>query len=357
MDCGVNFLDVFGARTDERQKLQHFCGSVADRFNSPENVVHVRFFAQKEGLNSRFSLNSTAFRNKGDTEVRCAQGEFDCDDGVCLHESLQCNGYSNCKFNWDEEGCAKKNTGPPKFATSHILAIMVIGCLLLAGMCILMLFNCFYKLRKDRREYRERRSLERSLHGSVVSTPSGSRRLGLQGTSISKTRLSRIHSLSEDDGVFCIPDPPPRPNGGILMSPIPSSGSRLTLTRESGVQTPGSSSTCPSDEEGSSLPQFSCGLSESSDERLLILGRGELYIPPTPTPPPPPPPIGNFGRHGSSALNNPGSRRASTTHSTRTLPATMPHYRAEAVIEVSERPRRSHSGMSFSSAPDVIVLH
>lgn len=35
----------------------------------------------------------------------CAEDEYDCEDATCIAGNLKCNGRSNCKFLWDEEGC------------------------------------------------------------------------------------------------------------------------------------------------------------------------------------------------------------------------------------------------------------
>ncbi len=42
----------------------------------------------------------------------------------------------------------------PRFASGRILIILTIGCLLLAGMCAIMAFNCVAKLRKDHKTYK-----------------------------------------------------------------------------------------------------------------------------------------------------------------------------------------------------------
>ncbi len=38
---------------------------------------------------------------------RCNSEQFPCANGLCLHQSLQCNGADNCGDNSDEQGCGK----------------------------------------------------------------------------------------------------------------------------------------------------------------------------------------------------------------------------------------------------------
>lgn len=36
---------------------------------------------------------------------KCMPSEFDCEDAVCIDQSLRCNSRVNCKFRYDEENC------------------------------------------------------------------------------------------------------------------------------------------------------------------------------------------------------------------------------------------------------------
>lgn len=89
---------------------KHFCGVVAEAFESKSNRLHVRFFATRAGLPSKFILLYTAFTKKKpvdgrNTTLACAEDEFDCDDDTCIDLTLKCNQQPNCKFKKDEAAC------------------------------------------------------------------------------------------------------------------------------------------------------------------------------------------------------------------------------------------------------------
>ena len=39
--------------------------------------------------------------------LKCAPGEFECEDGSCIPGNLRCDGYQNCPSANDEDGCSK----------------------------------------------------------------------------------------------------------------------------------------------------------------------------------------------------------------------------------------------------------
>lgn len=91
-------------------RKKHFCGVVAEAFESKSNRLHVRFFATGAGINSHFKLLYTAFTKKKsidgkNTTLACGDDEFDCDDETCIDISLKCNDRPNCKFKKDEANC------------------------------------------------------------------------------------------------------------------------------------------------------------------------------------------------------------------------------------------------------------
>lgn len=91
-------------------RKKHFCGVVAEAFESKTNVLYVRFFSTQGGMSSDFSFLYTAFTKKKavdgkNTTLACGQGEFDCDDDTCIDIDLVCDGQSNCKFKKDETNC------------------------------------------------------------------------------------------------------------------------------------------------------------------------------------------------------------------------------------------------------------
>ena len=56
------FFQVFDGKTDTENMVKIFCGSVAESVTSTTNVVYVRFYSEKNGLESRFDSIFTAMR-------------------------------------------------------------------------------------------------------------------------------------------------------------------------------------------------------------------------------------------------------------------------------------------------------
>lgn len=104
-----------------REKV--FCGSMADSVTINSNVSYIQFYASHaSALATTFEILYTGYREKiGKGEwmdltanvpwievlvlvliESCKEGEFDCDDQTCIHESLMCNGHKNCRFEADE---------------------------------------------------------------------------------------------------------------------------------------------------------------------------------------------------------------------------------------------------------------
>lgn len=131
-------------------RMKYFCGVIAETVESKTNVLHVRFFADKGALKSKFTILYTAYREKGVESkylphrshyisqnekesvwglrqseflartsyaftftykavhilpyylLECQDDEFDCEDGTCINSSLKCNKANNCKFLKDE---------------------------------------------------------------------------------------------------------------------------------------------------------------------------------------------------------------------------------------------------------------
>lgn len=83
-------------------RAKHFCAVVAEPYESKTNVLHIRFFANKNITSSKFKIYYSTFRKKGDG---CAANELDCDDDTCISIDLKCNDVNNCKFQKDEEDC------------------------------------------------------------------------------------------------------------------------------------------------------------------------------------------------------------------------------------------------------------
>ncbi|XP_037028009.1 uncharacterized protein LOC119068503 isoform X2 [Bradysia coprophila] len=161
-DCESNFIDVFGEITDIPSRLKNFCGVIAETVVSKKNKLHVRFFAEKHAVNSKFTILYTAYRTK-DKDKKCVEGEYDCDDDTCITEGLQCNGRPNCKFLKDESEAECKNEKGGK--EDHLVIIIIVFSLILGAMTTAFLVNCIRKLIRDQKIIREhiRQSKESKL--------------------------------------------------------------------------------------------------------------------------------------------------------------------------------------------------
>lgn len=127
-ECDLNFIEIFGEKTDLRHRLRHFCGSKIDIVLSKSNILHLRLFANYSVLRFSFDALFTAVTLYRETEgyctiryelrennqidifklagnPKCISSEFDCEDAVCIDSSLRCNGRVNCKFRYDEDTC------------------------------------------------------------------------------------------------------------------------------------------------------------------------------------------------------------------------------------------------------------
>jgi hypothetical protein len=67
-ECELNFIEVFGDKTDLKHRLRQFCGSIVDYVISKSNVIHVRFYARPSVVKSHFEALFTAVTLYRDTE-------------------------------------------------------------------------------------------------------------------------------------------------------------------------------------------------------------------------------------------------------------------------------------------------
>uniref|UniRef100_A0A1I8MQJ6 CUB domain-containing protein n=1 Tax=Musca domestica TaxID=7370 RepID=A0A1I8MQJ6_MUSDO len=158
-DCDVNFLDIFPEQTVMPLRVKNFCGSAGEGITSESNILHMRFYAEQQAVNSTFSILYTAFRDRGSGS--CAENEYDCEDATCIAADLKCNQRDNCKFRWDEEGCEPESKGQ----SEHMTIIITVFGLILGGMVITFLVNCVRKIMHDQKIIREhiRQSKESKL--------------------------------------------------------------------------------------------------------------------------------------------------------------------------------------------------
>ncbi|XP_055841836.1 neuropilin and tolloid-like protein 1 isoform X2 [Episyrphus balteatus] len=149
-DCEINFIDIFAEDTNIPSRVKNFCGSTGEPVSSESNILHIRFFAEYIAMNSSFNILYTAFRDKG-TGACVKDEEYDCEDATCIAANLQCNGRTNCKFRWDEEGCESQVVGQ----SEHVIIIIVVFGLILGGMIVTFLVNCVRKIMRDQKIIRE----------------------------------------------------------------------------------------------------------------------------------------------------------------------------------------------------------
>ena len=152
-ECDLNYIEIFGEKTDLQHRLKHFCGSAVEVVLSKGNVIHLRFFAQPVAIRSTFEVLFTAVTLYRETEglAKCNASEFDCEDAVCIDNSLRCNGRLNCKFRYDEENC--KIVHKKAISSDHIIIILTILSVTIFGLCFGCFYKCFLKLRADHHVY------------------------------------------------------------------------------------------------------------------------------------------------------------------------------------------------------------
>ncbi|XP_064093246.1 LOW QUALITY PROTEIN: neuropilin and tolloid-like protein 1 [Macrobrachium nipponense] len=269
-ECEVNYVDIFGENTDLKNRIKHYCGSVADPITSKTNVIYFRFFAMPDAIDSNFRAWFTAYRDRipageKDDNKTCKPEEYDCDDATCIDLTLKCNGIKNCRHEYDEEGCDSLQNLKFDIRSEHIIVILTLGCGLLGGMCFAMCFNCIKKLIRDGRQIHEniRRSREqleeRSQSMSATSSP----------------RVVYRPTINED-GPCYISDA--KTNGHPCIRP------------ESESETEGDEEEDDEDVddlEESCVEMRDCEC-QTRDSLLTQRDSGQTQIPMTPPPPPPP---------------------------------------------------------------------
>lgn len=67
-ECQLNYIEVFGEKTDLRHRIKKFCGSKIDVVLSKTNVIHVRLFADPSSVKSTFEALFTAVTLYRETE-------------------------------------------------------------------------------------------------------------------------------------------------------------------------------------------------------------------------------------------------------------------------------------------------
>ncbi len=140
-------MQIFDGETDQNHEREKFCGSIAESFTSKTNVLYVRFFAEVQGIESRFRAVATTFTPTTEEHPCDPEVYFDCEDTNCISNTLLCNGVRNCKFGWDEEGqCQSEDEGEAvlDMSSPHVVVVCVVLILIVFGMCAV----CFWHLRR-----------------------------------------------------------------------------------------------------------------------------------------------------------------------------------------------------------------
>ena len=114
-----------------------------------------RFFATGRGIGSEFVAVFTELMKIDDNAENCPnpKEQYDCDDTYCIDRDLMCNNVRNCQFGWDEESCATAGSGIPlDMSAPHVIVIMLLLFLIMAGMCAGMIYNLHRKLTEDKED-------------------------------------------------------------------------------------------------------------------------------------------------------------------------------------------------------------
>merc|ERR1740128_86841 len=206
-ECDINYIEIFGEKTDLQHRIRQFCGSVIEVVVSKTNVLHLRFFAEasamkKSSFNALFTAVTPYRELEGD--AKCLPSEFDCEDAVCIDLSLRCNGRVNCRFRYDEDNC---NVIPKKSMSSGSIAIILtVFCSILFGMCFSCIYNCVRKLRADHHDYQTRRSRSREDRLDVLDVtpprPSDPQKRLLGGASNGGASNGCVSVVEGSDEVF-----------------------------------------------------------------------------------------------------------------------------------------------------------
>ncbi|KAL0861374.1 hypothetical protein ABMA27_008922 [Loxostege sticticalis] len=175
-ECEENVIQVFGSVLEYKEKLAHYCGSVANSVTSTGNEMYIRYFASitaRQSKKTTFNATFTAFRSLDPSkEEKCIEGEeFDCEDNTCIDGALKCDEVAHCRLKADEDKELCKRETTSMISQPHIMVILVIFCLILSGMSFIFLFKCIRKLYQDHKIIKEhiRQSCEDRLDNLMGS--------------------------------------------------------------------------------------------------------------------------------------------------------------------------------------------
>lgn len=288
--CGQNFVDII-SQGGKKERLRHFCGTIAEPTPTTTNEVQIRYFAHATALTGvKLSILFTAYREAPDTNECDPKTEFSCDDGWCIDQALMCDGDFNCKYRYDEDvaRCIKSGPVTSVLTSEHMIIILVVFSALVMGMCASITITCYNKIqeRRDReREYKMRRSKEVSME--IGLAPPAAPSSELEAALAAEIRLRKQHQQGqqmlddEDNGRF-LPEVDlqafrKHPNGVLIMTgsgPVCTDGDHQSMGDRQSVK---SVPLCP----------------QHGIYRDNALNRDSLT---PPIPPPPPPPLQAYYR-------------------------------------------------------------
>ncbi|CAG2109001.1 unnamed protein product [Medioppia subpectinata] len=149
-NCESNFIEVYHNNMNISKREYQFCATLVESVRSKTNVMHIRFFAKHNAIQTtRFEIIYTAYRQLKNRD-QCRPNEFDCEDGTCIDRQLECDGWDNCEYRYDEDletTCAPdQRSSIMMFISEQMVAILVVIGVLMLGVFVWIAVFCW----KDR---------------------------------------------------------------------------------------------------------------------------------------------------------------------------------------------------------------
>jgi len=340
-ECDMNFIEIFGEKTDLQHRIRQFCGSVIEVVVSKTNVLHLRFFAEasamkKSSFNALFTAVTPYRELEGD--AKCLPSEFDCEDAVCIDLSLRCNGRVNCRFRYDEDNCKVEVKKP--MSSSSIVIILTVFCLTLFGMCFSCIYNCVRKLKADHHDYQTRRSRSREDRLDVLdATPP--RLTGPQKRLLSSkggASNGAVSIVEGSDEVFQHRSRVPTSTSRSLSSPVDHPHHTIVgLERHVSVKDDDIDDDRGDIDEEDDDDDEEEGEEESSDEETVEM-------------------VDHACQTRESLFNNEPIRPSIPPRLPTGPPPPSSSFKAEKRIEIAPKVASSRSSASSKSGPDLVVL-
>ncbi|CAH1640823.1 unnamed protein product [Spodoptera littoralis] len=176
-ECNENIIQVFETVHEELDsKLAEYCGSVANSVTTKDrngNVMYVRLYVAKDARkDTSFKATFNAYRTlDANSDDKCGDDEFDCEDNTCIDLRLRCDHDAHCRLKADEDKSRCDVKQESTINQPHIMVILIIFSLILSGMSFVFIFKCMRKLYQDHKIIKEhiRQSCEDRLDSLVGS--------------------------------------------------------------------------------------------------------------------------------------------------------------------------------------------